>query len=241
MQALHFRISEGLFEIIRSAYWYENRKKWANRCLDCLDGITKAQKKRFLSGDAVLLAIKKGTVVEYQEREDTSFKKELTEHLNWLKECKKKDAESRRNAPEVRAYVLFVFHNWKLTNDAINSDSEYHRRSTESIQESEFCRQKLHKEAVSYLKWASKLSDKKIISFLEHECEKETKRILPDLKDGEHYCGCCRMVVEGTCDSQEHGDSGLHTLLSDEVERLAKMYQTVRISKMMDSMKEKEK
>ena len=40
---LHFKIGEGLNDLIRNAFWYEGRIEWAKETLCCFSGITNKQ------------------------------------------------------------------------------------------------------------------------------------------------------------------------------------------------------
>jgi hypothetical protein len=44
--------------------------------------------------------------------------------LYWEEDIKELEQE-----PEVRAYVIYVFHNWRLSNESINASSDYLKRN----------------------------------------------------------------------------------------------------------------
>jgi hypothetical protein len=55
MESLTFRVEEGINDIIRQAYWFEEpkleRQAWAIRALQCFRGITLEQSQSMLNGD----------------------------------------------------------------------------------------------------------------------------------------------------------------------------------------------
>jgi len=136
--------------------------------------------------------------------------------------------------PEVRAYVIYVFHNWRLSNESVNANRDYLKRNPETIKGMENVRQRLHYTAMDFLK-AKGFSETEISIFLEDECEKETKRKLPELDNGENYCGCCRMKVK-TSQFDKHTQTKLHKLLDEEVYSINMLYQQIKYSVMAERM-----
>jgi len=83
---LHFTVDEGINDIIRQAYWYENRQEWALETLDCFMGITQEQKMAILNGDTNLVPIEDGTRMTLSGTPDFEFQAELHKHQKWLEE-----------------------------------------------------------------------------------------------------------------------------------------------------------
>ena len=98
-QIVSFTIGNGLDKLARQAYWFEDRKPWAEKLLRnlCM-GITNKQMMDILNGDAKVIAVKKGTAVELVYEEDTEFKEELQNHLDFLKEQKEKGRKAKIKA-----------------------------------------------------------------------------------------------------------------------------------------------
>jgi hypothetical protein len=78
-QQLSFKFGNGIDNLVRQGYWFENRKDWAIRVLKCLDGISEKQIQDVLNGDAQLLG--KDDCIELEYKEDAEFKNRLEEWL----------------------------------------------------------------------------------------------------------------------------------------------------------------
>jgi hypothetical protein len=137
------------------------------------------------------------------------------------------------NEPIVRAYVLYVFRRWEFSNEFLQNYKDYSKRSPESIKQMERVRQDLHEYAFNFLKKKG-FSEDEISIFLENECEKETKRVLPELSEGECYCGACRVVVK-VKDFSEHRKDHTHILINEYLPDLVRLQQEVKLE-MMRSM-----
>lgn len=83
---LHFGIGEGFGDLVRDAFWYEQRFNWAKKVLRCLQGITARQIDMILKGDVQLVPIEDYSGVEMVFEEDKKFKEELAKHMNFVKE-----------------------------------------------------------------------------------------------------------------------------------------------------------
>lgn len=83
---LHFKIGEGLSNLVRDAFWYEQKFEWAIRVFECFDGLVGDQINAILAGDAWLKPIGNGTQVEIVYEEDKEFKKALAKHTEHVKE-----------------------------------------------------------------------------------------------------------------------------------------------------------
>ena len=94
-EALHFTIGEGLDDLARQGYWFEDRKEWGINLIKhlCM-GITEKQINDVLNGDANVVPTKNGTMVNLVYEENVEFKKKLTQYLI----TKKKNAEYRVKA-----------------------------------------------------------------------------------------------------------------------------------------------
>jgi len=143
-----------------------------------------------------------------------------------------------KDKPEVRAYVLYVFARWKYSGEIEHQKTDYLKRLPDEIKKMENVRMFLHKQAIEFLT-ANGFKEKEIFEFLEKECELETKRQLLDLKEGENYCGCCRMIVK-TKLRKIHEKSRLHCMLLDRFYELHQLYSKMKILMMMDKAKEKQ-
>jgi len=81
---LHFRIEpEGIVDLVRQAYWMEDRKEWALETLGCMSGITEEQKMSVLKGDATLITEDGGKTVTLIYQEDKGWKGTLDEYQKW--------------------------------------------------------------------------------------------------------------------------------------------------------------
>ena len=98
IKSLHFTIGNGLDNLARQGYWFEDKQEWALKLLDCLCmGITKKQKMDVLNGDAKIIGIKKGTMTKLVYEENKEFKKEILEHFKFLKEQKKQKKKGKKH------------------------------------------------------------------------------------------------------------------------------------------------
>ena len=76
---VHFTIGEGMDRLVRDAYWFENRKEWALRLVkDLCIGINDKQINSILNGDARLMPVEKGTMLELVYKEDKKFKRDVS-------------------------------------------------------------------------------------------------------------------------------------------------------------------
>jgi hypothetical protein len=81
----HFTVrSEGVLELVRQAYWMENRKDWALDTLRCYKGINESQIEHLLNGTATLKSSKDGMSGIYKETPDTEWQETLAKHLEWV-------------------------------------------------------------------------------------------------------------------------------------------------------------
>lgn len=84
---LHFTIQAQLVvDLVRQAYWMENRQKWALDTLKCFQGITDAQIDAILRGTATLESTPDCEQAVFVERPDVEWQKKLAEHLEWVEE-----------------------------------------------------------------------------------------------------------------------------------------------------------
>jgi len=79
----HFIIGNGISELIRDAFWFEQRFDWALDALKCFEGISDEQIDDILRGDASLK--RNGDVLELIYEEDKEFKEELKEEISFAK------------------------------------------------------------------------------------------------------------------------------------------------------------
>lgn len=77
-KTVHFTIGEGMEQLVRDAYWFENRREWALRLVkDLCVGISDKQITSILDGEAKIMPVENGTMVELVYEEDKNFKKKL--------------------------------------------------------------------------------------------------------------------------------------------------------------------
>lgn len=96
-QKLHFRVHPSILNLIRDAYWYEDRKEWAKDCLESLHPeMTFNMARKMLNGDAILITRDGGETLIYIEKEDKEFKKKLKKHLDWKNGIKEKEEACSR-------------------------------------------------------------------------------------------------------------------------------------------------
>lgn len=115
MTSLCFTVGHGLDALVRQAYWYENRKKWAMKVLDCLHGITEEQKMSVLEGNARLIPTKDGKRLKLVYRPDEKFKKELRKHQKWRDEGFYLVAGHYVSKSAVDKYADFVVERYRMT------------------------------------------------------------------------------------------------------------------------------
>jgi len=111
---VYFRIGEGLDGLVRQAYWYENRKEWAIKVLDCLKGITEEQKMAVLQGDAQLKPSEDGRKVLLTREPDEGFKAELKAFLDWRTENYTEIAGRFVSNSTLKQYVDFVIKRYRM-------------------------------------------------------------------------------------------------------------------------------
>ena len=111
---LNFTLGDGLHEIFRDAYWFEERKEWALETLDCIHGITEEQKMAIINGDAKLVPTKDGKLLQLVYEEDKDFKLRLWEHQEWRKENYFNFAGHWVTKKETMEYVNFVVKQFRL-------------------------------------------------------------------------------------------------------------------------------
>jgi len=86
-KTLHFTIGEGLDDLARQGYWFENKKEWGINLIKHLcTGITEKQINDVLNGDAKVVPIKNGTMVNLVYEENIEFKNKLKQFLIMKKE-----------------------------------------------------------------------------------------------------------------------------------------------------------
>lgn len=83
---LHFGIGDGLSNLVRDAFWFENRQEWGRRTFRCFEGITEDQINTILTGKATLKPIDNGKRVQYIQKTDRKFTKKLLKHILFLSE-----------------------------------------------------------------------------------------------------------------------------------------------------------
>lgn len=83
---LHFKIGEGLSDLVRNAFWYELRFDWAMRTFECFEGLSHGQIIEILMGNATLKPIEDGTRVELVKGVDMVFQNKLAKHVIFIKE-----------------------------------------------------------------------------------------------------------------------------------------------------------
>jgi hypothetical protein len=82
---LNFTVDpEGVIELARQRYWFENSKKHGVSILRCFIGIESYQITRILEGDATLKEDDIGRIY-YSEIPDEEFKKQLKDYLDYQK------------------------------------------------------------------------------------------------------------------------------------------------------------
>ena len=123
----------------------------------------------------------------------------------------------------VRCYVLYVYHRWKASGEIGHIQAKYQKRTPYQIKQMENVREFFHKNAMEYLKLKG-FKEEEISVFLENECEKETKRTLPEGLQ----CGCCRMLVE---DWKEHQKTTMHKELEDRVYAIHTLWMNIQAEK----------
>ena len=80
---VHFSAGNGISELIRDIFWFEQRFDWALDALKCFEGISDEQIDDILRGDASLK--QKGDVLELVYEEDKEFKEELKDTISFAK------------------------------------------------------------------------------------------------------------------------------------------------------------
>lgn len=83
---LHFKIGEGLSDLVRDAFWYELRFDWAMRTFECFEGLSYDQITTILMGNATLKPIGDGTRVEFVAGVNMAFQNKLAKHVIFVKE-----------------------------------------------------------------------------------------------------------------------------------------------------------
>ncbi len=82
---LHFTVDpEGVIELARQRYWFENAKKHGVNILRCFIGIESYQITRILEGDATLQEGTDGKI-RYAEIPDEGFKQALKDYIDYQK------------------------------------------------------------------------------------------------------------------------------------------------------------
>lgn len=115
IETLHFTLGEGIDDLVRQAYWFENRKEWAMSILKCLRGITEAQKMAVLEGNARLIPTEGGKRLKLVFRPDEKFKKKLVKHEEWRKEHFYNLAGHFVSKSAVNRYSEFVVRRYRMT------------------------------------------------------------------------------------------------------------------------------
>jgi len=79
---VHFSVDpEGVVELARVRYWFEDAKQSGVNILRCFMGIEPYQITKILEGDATMIETRNG--VYYQEQSNEDFKQELKTHFNY--------------------------------------------------------------------------------------------------------------------------------------------------------------
>jgi len=80
---LFFGIGDGMTDLVRDTFWFEQRFDWSKGVLDCFRGISEEQKDKILIGDAFIKPVEEGVKVVFEK--DMKFKNELKQHINFVK------------------------------------------------------------------------------------------------------------------------------------------------------------
>lgn len=83
---LYCGIGDGMTDLIRDTFWFEQRFGWSKSVLDCFMGITEEQKYKILIGDAFIKPIEENRRVEVVFEKDVDFKNQLKKHINSVKQ-----------------------------------------------------------------------------------------------------------------------------------------------------------
>ena len=75
---------ENIVSLVRQAYWFEGKNKWAEDTLDCFEGIKEKHKEAILNGNATLKLSDDGKRVNFVEEIDEDFKHKKDEHAKYL-------------------------------------------------------------------------------------------------------------------------------------------------------------
>jgi hypothetical protein len=85
VKSLHFKIhAPGIVNLVRQAYWMENRQKWAQDTLRCLNGISDSQVEAILSGTAYLENSLDGERAVFIDSPDLKWQEKLAEYLEYI-------------------------------------------------------------------------------------------------------------------------------------------------------------
>ena len=87
---LHFKVHPNIIDLPRSMFWYEDKQA---KALDMVDAISSGaltinQTRNLLNGDAYFITEDNGKTLTLVEEEDKRWKKELTEHIEFLEKRK---------------------------------------------------------------------------------------------------------------------------------------------------------
>lgn len=82
---VHFGLcGQGIVNLAREAYWFEDNKQWARNVLSCFRGMLANHVDAILSGDATLSDMDEDGLVHYIAKEDLEFKERLRKHQQWI-------------------------------------------------------------------------------------------------------------------------------------------------------------
>lgn len=109
-ETLHFKVHPNILNIIRTAYWYENKERWAFNCLSCFKGLDLDTANALLRGDAHFITKDDGNTLTAVFANEVKFKKEILEHKKHLKENEeeeKRERERQRIASEKEEFEVY--------------------------------------------------------------------------------------------------------------------------------------
>jgi len=111
---INFTVGHGLDNLVRQAYWFENRQEWALKVLDCLKGITMEQKMAVLNGYVQLVPVEGGRKISLVQETDIEFRKTLTAHRKWREDYFYKISGKWIAKKHVDQYIKFVVYRYRL-------------------------------------------------------------------------------------------------------------------------------
>lgn len=96
-KTLHFTVHPNILNIIRQAYWYEDRKEWAMKCMKAIGSeMTLKLADQLLGGDAHFITEDGGKTLTVVFENEKEFKKELQKHMKFKAKQKKRHEKLKR-------------------------------------------------------------------------------------------------------------------------------------------------